>query len=103
MRRILGRSGIEISAVGVGCWATGGLWTFKGAAAGWARYGGGGQAASGREALEIVDGCRPDVVLMDGWMPVMDGVPALLFDGICQITVQPVSHIVRHSNDCSSG
>ena len=35
MRRILGRSGIEISAVGMGCWAIGGLWTFMGEAAGW--------------------------------------------------------------------
>jgi DNA-binding NarL/FixJ family response regulator len=35
-----------------------------------------GQAANGREALEIVDGCRPDVILMDVRMPVMDGVTA---------------------------
>lgn len=35
MRRILGKSEIEVSAVGMGCWAIGGLWTFKGEAAGW--------------------------------------------------------------------
>jgi len=35
MRRILGRSEIETSALGMGCWAIGGPWTFKGGAAGW--------------------------------------------------------------------
>jgi aryl-alcohol dehydrogenase-like predicted oxidoreductase len=35
MKRILGKSGIESSAVGMGCWAIGGPWTFKGQAAGW--------------------------------------------------------------------
>ena len=35
MRRILGKSEIESSAVGMGCWAIGGPWTFKGEAAGW--------------------------------------------------------------------
>jgi len=35
MRRILGRSEVEISALGMGCWAIGGPWTFKGGAAGW--------------------------------------------------------------------
>lgn len=33
--RTLGRSGIEVSAVGMGCWAIGGVWTFNGAQAGW--------------------------------------------------------------------
>ncbi|KAA3644818.1 MAG: aldo/keto reductase [Chloroflexi bacterium] len=35
MKRILGRSGIEVSAVGMGCWAIGGPWTFEGSPAGW--------------------------------------------------------------------
>jgi aryl-alcohol dehydrogenase-like predicted oxidoreductase len=35
MKRILGRSGIEVSAVGMGCWAIGGPWTYDGAPAGW--------------------------------------------------------------------
>lgn len=35
MKRILGRSGIEVSALGLGCWAIGGPWTMDGAAAGW--------------------------------------------------------------------
>jgi aryl-alcohol dehydrogenase-like predicted oxidoreductase len=33
--RRLGRSGIEVSALGMGCWAIGGTWTFNGAPAGW--------------------------------------------------------------------
>src|SRR5262245_44486135 len=35
--RTLGRSGIEVSALGLGCWAIGGPWTFNGAPAGWSR------------------------------------------------------------------
>jgi aryl-alcohol dehydrogenase-like predicted oxidoreductase len=35
MRRSLGRSGIEVSAVGMGCWAIGGPWDFLGSPAGW--------------------------------------------------------------------
>ena len=35
MKRILGRSGIEVSAVGMGCWAIGGPWKMQGAEAGW--------------------------------------------------------------------
>jgi aryl-alcohol dehydrogenase-like predicted oxidoreductase len=34
-KRILGRSGIEVSALGMGCWAVGGPWTFNGQLAGW--------------------------------------------------------------------
>jgi aryl-alcohol dehydrogenase-like predicted oxidoreductase len=34
-RRTLGRSGIEVSALGVGCWAIGGPWTMGGQQAGW--------------------------------------------------------------------
>ena len=35
MKRTLGRSGIEASAVGMGCWAIGGPWTLDGWQAGW--------------------------------------------------------------------
>ena len=35
-----------------------------------------GQAENGRNALDIVDECQPDVILMDVRMPVMDGVAA---------------------------
>jgi aryl-alcohol dehydrogenase-like predicted oxidoreductase len=35
LTRVLGRSGIEVSALGMGCWAIGGPWTFNGAPAGW--------------------------------------------------------------------
>ncbi|HEY6746630.1 MAG TPA: aldo/keto reductase [Mycobacteriales bacterium] len=33
--RVLGRSGIEVSALGVGCWAIGGPWTMGSGQAGW--------------------------------------------------------------------
>ena len=35
MKRKLGRSDIEVSAVGMGCWAIGGVWNFAGNPAGW--------------------------------------------------------------------
>jgi aryl-alcohol dehydrogenase-like predicted oxidoreductase len=35
--RTLGRSGIEVSALGLGCWAIGGPWRFAGAPAGWSQ------------------------------------------------------------------
>ena len=35
--RVLGRSGIEVSALGLGGWAIGGPWTFCGAPGGWSR------------------------------------------------------------------
>jgi aryl-alcohol dehydrogenase-like predicted oxidoreductase len=35
MKRTLGKSGIEVSAVGMGCWAIGGPWKFLGNTAGW--------------------------------------------------------------------
>jgi aryl-alcohol dehydrogenase-like predicted oxidoreductase len=33
--RVLGRSGIEVSPMGLGCWAIGGAWTLSGTQAGW--------------------------------------------------------------------
>jgi aryl-alcohol dehydrogenase-like predicted oxidoreductase len=35
MKRSLGHSGIEVSAMGLGCWAIGGPWTSNGSPAGW--------------------------------------------------------------------
>jgi aryl-alcohol dehydrogenase-like predicted oxidoreductase len=35
MKRTLGRSNIEVSALGMGCWAIGGVWTINGIQAGW--------------------------------------------------------------------
>jgi aryl-alcohol dehydrogenase-like predicted oxidoreductase len=35
MKRKLGQSGIEVSAIGMGCWAIGGPWTIRGNQAGW--------------------------------------------------------------------
>ena len=35
MQRVLGHSGIKVSALGMGCWAIGGPWEFLGNAAGW--------------------------------------------------------------------
>ena len=36
-----------------------------------------GQAANGRDALQLVDNLHPDVVLMDIQMPMMDGLEAI--------------------------
>jgi aryl-alcohol dehydrogenase-like predicted oxidoreductase len=35
MKRVLGRSGVEVSALGMGCWAIGGPWDMNGGPAGW--------------------------------------------------------------------
>ena len=36
-KRRLGRSNLEVSAMGLGCWAIGGPWSFDGEAAGWGK------------------------------------------------------------------
>jgi aryl-alcohol dehydrogenase-like predicted oxidoreductase len=56
MGRILGRSGIEVSAVGFGCWAIGGPFTSDsggGAAIGWGEVDDAESAAALRRALEL--------------------------------------------------
>lgn len=37
LKRTLGRSGIEVSALGLGCWAIGGPWTLNGHQSGWSK------------------------------------------------------------------
>ena len=46
--RVLGSSGIETSALGMGCWAIGGPWSFNGAPAGWS-------AVDDAESLRALD------------------------------------------------
>ena len=35
-----------------------------------------GEASDGKEAIDLVEQCRPDVVLLDAMMPVLDGLEA---------------------------
>jgi DNA-binding NarL/FixJ family response regulator len=35
-----------------------------------------GEAVNGREAIEQIERCRPDAVLLDVWMPGLDGLEA---------------------------
>ena len=35
-----------------------------------------GEASDGKEAIDLVEKCQPDVVLMDASMPIMDGLEA---------------------------
>src|SRR5512139_3287257 len=36
-QRTLGRSGLQVSMMGLGCWAIGGPWTLDGGSAGWSQ------------------------------------------------------------------
>jgi aryl-alcohol dehydrogenase-like predicted oxidoreductase len=53
MSRILGRSGIEVSDIGFGCWAIGGPVTMDGKPDGWGAVDDGESVAAVRRALEI--------------------------------------------------
>jgi DNA-binding NarL/FixJ family response regulator len=35
-----------------------------------------GEAVNGQEVIEQIEHCRPDAVLLDVWMPVLDGIQA---------------------------
>ncbi|TDK61086.1 response regulator [Bacillus salipaludis] len=35
-----------------------------------------GEASNGKEAIEIANECKPDVILMDVQMPIMSGIEA---------------------------
>ncbi len=53
MGRVLGRSGIEVSAVGFGCWAIGGPFTMDGRPDGWGAADDDESVAAVRRALEL--------------------------------------------------
>jgi aryl-alcohol dehydrogenase-like predicted oxidoreductase len=53
MKRILGRSGIEVSALGLGCWAVGGPWTINGSPAGWSAVDDAESSRAIQHALEL--------------------------------------------------
>jgi len=52
-KRALGHSGIEVSAVGMGCWAIGGPWRFDGRDAGWGAVDDDESVAAIRCALDL--------------------------------------------------
>ncbi len=51
--RRLGKSGIEVSPLGMGCWAIGGPWTFIGTAGGWSSVDDAESLRALRRALEL--------------------------------------------------
>jgi aryl-alcohol dehydrogenase-like predicted oxidoreductase len=53
MGRVLGRSGIEVSEIGFGCWAIGGRFTLDGKPDGWGAADDGESMAAIRRALEL--------------------------------------------------
>ena len=52
-QRTLGRSGLKVSAMGLGCWAIGGPWTFNGMPAGWSDIDDAESLRAIRRALEL--------------------------------------------------
>jgi aryl-alcohol dehydrogenase-like predicted oxidoreductase len=52
-RRKLGKSGVEVSAMGLGCWAIGGPWEFDGRPAGWGGVDDEESVRAIRRALEL--------------------------------------------------
>jgi len=51
--RSLGRSGIGVSALGLGCWAIGGVWTYMGAPGGWSTVDDDESVRALRRAVEL--------------------------------------------------
>jgi len=51
--RTLGRSGIEVSPLGLGCWAIGGPWMFNGSPAGWSGVDDAESTRAIQQALEL--------------------------------------------------
>jgi aryl-alcohol dehydrogenase-like predicted oxidoreductase len=51
--RTLGRSGIKISPLGLGCWAIGGPWLFNGGQAGWSKVDDAESTRAIHRALEL--------------------------------------------------
>lgn len=52
-KRTLGRSGIEVSPLGMGCWAIGGPWRFNGSEAGWSQVDDAESLRAIRRALDL--------------------------------------------------
>lgn len=52
-RRTLGASGIEVSPLGLGCWAIGGVWTYAGGPGGWGEVDDRDSILALRHALEL--------------------------------------------------
>lgn len=58
-QRTLGRSGLQVSMMGLGCWAVGGPWTFNGTPGGWSQV-------NDAESLRAIDrGLELGVTLFD--------------------------------------
>jgi aryl-alcohol dehydrogenase-like predicted oxidoreductase len=53
MQRNLGNSGININAIGMGCWAIGGVWTWMGQPGGWGEVDDAESVRAIRRALEL--------------------------------------------------
>lgn len=53
MNRVLGRSGIKVSAMGLGCWAIGGPWIYNGRPAGWSTVDDGESTRAIQRAIDL--------------------------------------------------